>query len=152
MKDIKLIAVVISAVALSACGGGSGGGGGSPVTPAGRAAVTDAAIASNHDITSMTSELLFASNGHGTARAATLGRSGSVIHDGQTYTSYRLDDVTFKMGGEDSRIVFDVDNEGRIIALKKLDRNDDFTGNPTYALSEEGRFARKGTRKDTVCL
>ena len=142
MKDFKLITAIISAITLGACT--SGGGGISTGThPRDRAALTQDAIDSNSDITTMSSEILVANNGTQVARS--LSRSGSIIQDGQTYTSYRLDDVTFKMGGEDSRIIFNVDNEGRIVSLGKYDRSDDFTGDPSYAISEEGVFARKGT-------
>ena len=142
MKDLKLIAAIISAIVLGACT--SGGGGISTGThPRDRAALTQDAIDSNSDITTMSSEILVANNGTQVARS--LSRSGSIIQDGQTYTSYRLDDVIFKMGGEDSRIIFNVDDEGRIVSVGKYDRSDDFTGQPTYAISEEGVFARTGT-------
>lgn len=102
--------------ALAACGGGGGGSGGSaPV----RAAVTDAAVASNSAVTSMASEVLVAKDGSGT----TITRSGSAVYNGQTYNSYRLgEDVKFRVAAgalsEDAYIKFHMDGNGRIDSLK----------------------------------
>jgi hypothetical protein len=53
-----------------------------------------------------------------------------------------LEDVQFKIGGEDSYIRFALDESGKITALGKYDRSDDFSGDPTYDLSDEGLFER----------
>ena len=147
MKDFKLITSVLSALALVACGGGSGGSGTGAsdlrqvITPDSQAAQSNAAV------TSMASEILVAKDGSVVTPA--LGRSGSANYNGKTYTSYRLDDVDFKIGGEDSKLKFEVDSKGQIIALTKLDRSDDFSGEPTYGKSEEGTFVRtSSTGKD----
>ena len=143
---MKKYVLLTSILALAACGGGSGGGGGG-VAP--RAAIEpDSPVAlSNAQITSMASEILVASDGSAVAPSMT--RSGSAIFNGQRYTSYRLDDVQFKMGGEDSLVKFELDKDGKIIALGKYDRSDDFTGDPEYAISEEGRFVRTGGTGNT---
>jgi hypothetical protein len=138
---MKKYFILTSVLALAACGGGSGGGG-APVSSV-RSAVSDEAIASNKKITSMASEILISRDGSGSKIA----RSATASYNGKTYQSYRLDDVTFKIGGEDSRIVFELDDQGQIIALSKQDRSDDYTGFPQYSLSEEGRFVR--TSKDS---
>lgn len=135
---MKRFYILTSVLALAACGGGGHHSGSAPV----RAAITpdsEAAI-SNSAITSMVSEVLVASDG--SVITPLLNRSGSVQYNGKTYNSYRLDDVDFKFGGEDSYVKFELDDSGKIIALSKYDRSDDFTGEPEYAVSEEGRFVR----------
>ena len=134
-RTMKRYIILTSVIALAACGGGSGGGG----VPT-RQAVSDEAVQSNKKITSMASEILVGADG--SIITPSMSRSSTVRYNGQDYTSYRLDDVTFKMGGEDSLVKFELDENGKIIALGKYDRSDDFTGDPTYALSEEGRFER----------
>ena len=137
-----------SVLALAACGGGSGGGAGAPAGV--RQAITpdSAAAQSNALVTSMASEILVASDG--SVATPSLSRAATQsYYNGKTYTAYRLDDVVFKIGGEDSQIKFEVDDKGQIIALTKMDRSDDFSGEPTYAKSQEGTFTRtSSTSKD----
>jgi len=125
-----------SLLALVACGGG-GGGGSAPATSPVRAAVTDAAITSNSAITSMKSEILVPKAG-----GSVIARAGSVNYDGLSYTSYRLDDVNFRVAtsaGENPTLNFKMDDNGRIDSLvlnvgaekQKMFRNDetsDFRG------------------------
>lgn len=131
---MKKYLLLTSVFALAACGGGGGGHSGSGITPGPvtRAAVSNAAVESNGHVTSMASEILV-QNGTGAIEV----RSGSVNKDGKTYTSYRLDDVTFRFAGEDSIIKFDLDDEGRIISAGKYDKS-----GANYVLSEEGTFVR----------
>ena len=138
---MKKYLLLTSIFALAACGGGGGGHSGAVMAPTQRVAIgssTDPAAVSNSSVTSMASEVLVDSSGN----IVTPSRAGSVSYNGHTYTSYRLDDVNFKFGGEDSYINLEVDDNGQIVALSKYDRSDDFTSAPTYALSEEGRFVR----------
>jgi len=135
---VKKYVFLTSMLALAACGGGGHGGGVAPT--AARSVVSDDVVASNGKITSMASEVLVASDG--TIITPSLNRSATANYNGKIYDSYRLDDVNFKLSGEDSYVTFEVDDKGQIIALTKYDRNDDFTGTPTYAVSEEGRFVR----------
>ncbi len=113
---MKKYLVLTSVLALAACGGGSGGGGAG--APAGvRAAVDPSAVQSNSAITSMASEILVASDG--SAPVLNIARSGSVVHNGKTYTSYRLDDVNFRVatGANDANLKFHMDNIGKIDSL-----------------------------------
>lgn len=114
---MKKLFLLTSILALAACGGGGGGGGGDTLTPRpSRAAITDDAITSNSNITSMSSEVLVPKSGSGEIIA----RAGSVNWEGQTYTSYRLDDVKFKVAtsaGENPTINFRMDKDGRIDSL-----------------------------------
>ena len=115
---MKKLFLLTSILALAACGGGGGGGGGAD-TPAARpprAAITDDAITSNSNITSMSSEVLVPKSGSGEIIA----RAGSVNWEGQTYTSYRLDDVDFRIAtsaGENPTLRFKMDKDGRIDSL-----------------------------------
>lgn len=147
---MKKILILTSVLALTACGGGHGGGSvESSVldTPGMRAAVTldSTVVDSNNKITSMVSEVLVAADGSKITPSTS--RSATAHYNGQQFNSYRLDDVDFKMGGEDSFVRFEVDNDGKIIALAKYDRSDDFTGKPAYNVSEEGRFVRTGDKE-----
>lgn len=144
---MKKITILTSVLVLAACGGGSGGNGGSGAAPAvnpvgGRSAVTADVVSSNEKITSMASEILVA--GDGSKITPSLSRHASLSYGGQTYESYRLDDVDFKMGGEDSLVKFELNDKGQIVALTKMDRADDFTGDPVYDASQEGTFTRTG--------
>ena len=78
--------LLTSVLALAACGGGGGGHSSSGVPE--RAAVSQASLNSNSAITSMASEILVANGAE-----AVVNRSGKVVKDGITYTSYRLDDI-----------------------------------------------------------
>ncbi|MBQ6110145.1 MAG: hypothetical protein IJL05_02075 [Alphaproteobacteria bacterium] len=144
---MKKITILTSVLVLAACGGGSGGNGGSGAAPAvnpvvGRSAVTADVVSSNEKITSMASEILVA--GDGSKITPSISRHASLSYGGQTYESYRLDDVDFKMGGEDSLVKFELNDKGQIVALTKMDRADDFTGDPVYDASQEGTFTRTG--------
>lgn len=118
---MKKYALLTSVLALAACGGG---GGGSSAPADLRSAVTDGAVASNKAITGMASEVLVAADGTTTARSAThaANRAGSVIQNGKTYTSYRLDDVKFRVAASavsmDDYVKFHMDDNGRIDSLK----------------------------------
>ncbi len=143
---MKKLCLLTSLFALAACGGGGGSSSSSGMRPSAvRAPVSEEAITSNKEITSMASEILVDSGGNAIAPAA---RSGSTHYNGANYTSYRLDDVDFKIGGEDSLVKFELDHNGQIVALGKYDRTDDFTGAPVYGLGEEGRFVRTGTTNE----
>lgn len=133
---MKKYAFLTSVLALAACGGGSGGGGVAPAPV--RTAVSQDAINSNKAVTSMASEILIAKDGSGDRVA----RSPSVSYNGKTYDSYRLDDVTFKLAGEDSRLIFEVDGKGKIIAVGKYDRDFSSVDEPKYVLGEIGNFKR----------
>lgn len=135
---MKRYFLLVSVLALAACGGGSGGGSAPAGTPVRTAIVAGSSVAqSNAAVTSMASELLVA---NGTA--ITPSRSATASYNGKTYTSYRLDDVTFRMAGEDSQIIFGLDDEGRIISAGKYDYDED---SGKYLLSKEGTFARAST-------
>jgi len=117
---MKKYVVLTSILALAACGGGGGGGG---TTAPIRAAVTEDAKISNNAITGMASEVLVAKDGTTAVRSAIplTSRKGSVVQDGKTYTSYRLDDVKFRMAAgavaDDAYIKFHMDPNGRIDSL-----------------------------------
>lgn len=138
---MKKYVILTSVLALAACGGGGAG------APAGvRQAITpdSAAAQSNALVTSMASEILVASDG--SVATPSLSRAATQsYYNGKTYTAYRLDDVVFKIGGEDSQLKFEIDDNGQIVALTKMDRSDDFSGEPTYAKSQEGTFTRKSS-------
>lgn len=131
--------VLTSVLALCACGGGSGGGGGgsgAPVTPTNvRSAITDAdVLSSNSNVTKMATEILVANDNSGTP---ILNRSATVRQNGHTYTSYRLDDVNFRVatGANDAYMRFNMDETGKIdslimdtgntIGVQHMDRNED---------------------------
>jgi len=135
---MKKYFLLTSVLALAACGGGSGGGG-VDIAPVTRAAMTSdsAAATSNAAITSMASEILV-KDGSAIAPAA---RAGTTVYHGQTYKSYRLDDVDFRMAGDDSKIVFGLDNEGRIVSAGRYEKNN----SGRYELSKEGKFTRSST-------
>ena len=154
---MKKLVSLASVLALAACGGGSGGGNGmvvpattpgvAPVT--GRSAVSEDVVNSNKQITTMASEILV---GNGSKITPSISRHASLMYNGQQYESYRLDDVEFKFGGEDSLVKFELNDQGQIIALTKMDRVDNFTGAPQYGPSQEGRFARTGNTAFTKNL
>ena len=131
----------MSVFALAACAGGGGGGSGTTPRAAivpGSAVATEVAE-SNAYITSMAPEILVASNGR--ASSPVLGRSATATYNGQRYTSYRLDDVNFKIGGEDAVIKFGLDENGKIISAGRYGSN----GSGVYnVLSPEGTFNRNG--------
>ena len=146
---MKKLFLLTSILALAACGGGGGGGSSTPAATPIRAAISPDAITSNSNITSMASEVLVPKGGSGEIIA----RAGSVNWEGQTYTSYRLDDVNFRVAtsaGENPTINFKMDNEGRIDSLvmnvgsekQKMFRNgetSDFRGIVyEYILLEDG--------------
>ncbi len=108
---MKKYLILTSVFALAACGGGGHSGSGTPT----RAAVTQGAIDSNSYITSMASEVLIPKSGSG----AVITRSGSVNYNGETYTSYRLDDVNFRVatGANDAFLRFNMDENGKIDSL-----------------------------------
>lgn len=162
---MKKYIILTSVLALAACGGGSGGGhGGGSVAPT-REAVDPTAITSNGHITSMASEVLVPNGNSG----AIVTRSGSVNYEGKSYTSYRLDDVNFRVatgGGSDAFLNFHMDDKGKIDSLvldtgagkqKMFRRNDtsaDFRGVVyEYVLLEDdatGPDYINGTDKDTL--
>ena len=113
---MKKLFILTSVLAIAACGGGGGGGGSSaPVTTPVRAAVSQDAITSNGEITSMKSEILVPKAG-----GSVIARAGSVNYDGLSYTSYRLDDVDFRVAtsaGENPTLNFKMDDNGRIDSL-----------------------------------
>ena len=118
---MKKYFVLTSVLALCACGGGSGGGGGgsgAPVTPTNvRSAITDAdVLSSNSNVTKMATEILVANDNSGTP---ILNRSATVRQNGHTYTSYRLDDVNFRIatGANDAFLRLKMDDAGKINAL-----------------------------------
>jgi hypothetical protein len=81
-----------------------------------RAAIGDIAKASNNAITSMSAEVLVPNNSSDTV----ITRAGSVRWtDGKTYTSYRLEDVNFRVatGVDDAFLKFRVDENGKIDSL-----------------------------------
>ena len=166
---MKKYIALASILALVACGGGGGGGGSgqrgaSPVTV--REAVSDDALTSNAAITSMASEVLVPKGGGDIV----VNRTGSVNIDGLSYTSYRLDDVNFRIatgGGGNPTLHFRMDNNGRIDSLivnagggkQKLFRNgetsdfrgivyeyivldDNASGHNDYAASDKETIAR----------
>lgn len=57
-----------------------------------------------------------------------------------------LEDIQFRMGSEDSFVNFELDDEGKIIALTKNDYNQ---STHQYVASEEGRFARSSNTGST---
>lgn len=127
---MKKTLVLTSLLALCACGGGGGGSGVGPTNI--RAAVDQTAIDSNLNITSMASEVLVPTDSSNPIVA----RSGTVKYDGKTYTSYRLDDVDFRVatgGGNDALLNFKMDSKGKIDSLvldvgggkQKMFRRDD---------------------------
>ena len=152
---MKKYLILTSVLALAACGGGSGGGHGTPVdTP--RAAVADTAIESNTHVTSMASEILIPKSGTGEIIA----RSGSVNYNGLNYTSYRLDDVNFRVatgGGNDALLNFKMDNTGKIDALtvdvgggkQKLFRRDDNSADFRGIVYEYVLLEESATEQDT---
>lgn len=108
---MKKYLILTSVLALAACGGGGGHSGTAP-----RAAVGQDALISNSHITSMASEVLVP-KGSG---AIVTNRAGTVNKDGVSYTSYRLDDVDFRVatgGGNDALLNFHMDSQGKIDSL-----------------------------------
>ncbi len=110
---MKKYVFLTSILALAACGGGghSGGGDGMPV----RQAVTPEALTSNGYVTSMSTEVLVPkSSGAVVARTP-----ATVNYNGLTYTSYRLDDVNFRVatGANDAFLNFRMDPNGKIDSL-----------------------------------
>ena len=105
----------ISIMALTAC---STGGGGSNDVNNPRHSVTQAAMASNKNITNMTSEILVPKDGVGNP----IVRGAHIPHytryNGKDYISYKLDDIKFNLasgeGGEDAYFQFVLDRDGRI--------------------------------------
>ena len=112
---MKKYFMYMSVLMLAACGGGSGGGVSGTGLPV-RAAVDPSALTSNQHITSMASEVLIPNNSGDTIIA----RAGSVNFEGKQYTSYRLDDVNFRVatgGGNDALLNFKMDDLGKIDSL-----------------------------------
>jgi len=114
---MKKIFCLTSVLALAACGGGSGGGGAptSSVVLPERAALESTAMTSNGKITSMSSEILVPTN----SADSVVARVGSVNFGGKNYTSYRLEDVNFRVatGVDNAFLNFNVDEQGRIDSL-----------------------------------
>ena len=94
---MKKFVLLVSGLALAACGGGGGGshsGSAASVYVAPRPAVTAAVATSNAQITSMPSEVVVASN---SSTPVSVVGAESTSSGGVTYTSYRLDDVKLFM-------------------------------------------------------
>ena len=87
---MKKIAILMSTLALAACGGGSSNHAGGSVYVPPRPAVTSAVATSNAEITNLPSEVVVASNSD--TPVSVVG-SVTTTSGGVTYTSYRLDDV-----------------------------------------------------------
>lgn len=87
---MKRYLLLTSALALAACGGGSGGGNGGIIQNSGMR-VSDNAIESNKNVTSMASEILIAQDNV----SPNIVRSAKVVNDGKSYTAYHLDDAKF---------------------------------------------------------
>ena len=112
---MKKAFILTSILALVAC---STGGGGSNDVNNPRHSVTQAAMASNKNITNMTSEILVPKDGVGNP----IVRGAHVPHytryNGKDYISYKLDDIKFNLasdeGGEDAYFQFVLDRDGRI--------------------------------------
>jgi len=112
---MKRAFILTSILALAAC---STGGGGSNDVNNPRHSVTQAAMASNKNITNMTSEILVPKDGIGNP----IVRGAHVPHytryNGKDYISYKLDDIKFNLasdeGGEDAYFQFVLDRDGRI--------------------------------------
>lgn len=141
---MKKLSYLTLAGLLAACagggGGGSGGGGGLPE----RAAISDAAIASNEAITKMVSEIGKSSGGTivNSGRAAT----GTFNHNGTIYTTYRLDDVDFKTlitSGAADKLKFLVDADGRIngIQFENVSHSDGSSANMFKPMERQGETA-----------
>lgn len=152
---MKKYLILTSIFALAACGGGGGGHSGSGGVPT-RAAVTQGAIDSNSHITSMASEVLIP-KGSG----AVIARSGSVNYNGETYTSYRLDDVNFRVatgGGNDAFLNFSMDSNGRIDSLvldtgegkQKMFRRDDVSADFRGIVYEYVLLDETATQDDDI--
>jgi len=117
---MKKYFLLTSILVLAACGGGAGGGGSSgPTARQPRAAMSNDAIASNRDITKMASEILVATDG---VTSPVIQRSAAATHNGQSWTSYRLDDVKFFVADQKSTtdrafLRLELDNTGQIDAI-----------------------------------
>jgi hypothetical protein len=161
---MKKYIILTSVLALAACGGGGGhhGTGGDRAMLPERAVVSDTARASNGNITTMASEILVP-KGAGTVIA----RPGSVSMDGLSYTSYRLDDVSFRVatgGGNDALLHFNMDPNGRIDSLNvnvgagkqelfRRDDTSDFRGIVyEYVLLEDNPDAQNYAKEDRDTL
>ncbi len=129
---MKKFLVLTAVLALAACGGGSGGdgrghaGGAVPaqhVVPVGTGLsgaedfirsgfISDATNTSNGKVTSMTSAVVVAKDGSGSAI-----RSAVMAHKGKEYAVYELDDVKLRLAdiaAEDGYLKIGLDNDGRI--------------------------------------
>lgn len=115
---MKKLTMLTSCLALAACFGG-GGNGVTSGAPA-RSAVSQTTIDSNKQVTAMASEILIDEGGNATARSATRGhaRAGSIVQNGQTYTSYRLEDIKLRPADmsvpANAYLKIGVDDNGRI--------------------------------------
>lgn len=116
---MKRYFLLTSVLALAACGGGGGtpsfnGNSGRQLTV--RSAISEDAKSSNNALTSMSAEVLVPND----SSDSVITRAGSVHWtDGKTYTSYRLEDVNFRVatGANNAFLKFKVDGNGKIDSL-----------------------------------
>lgn len=127
---MKRLFILTSLLALAACGGGSGGGAGQTNGAEDfmrSGFVTDAAKDSNSKVTSMTSAIVVAKDGSGSAV-----RSSTKIYNGKEYAVYTLEDVKLHLAdiaAEDGYLKIGVDGNGRIDKMTMVMGEDD-SGNP----------------------
>ena len=152
---MKKLLILTSVLILAACGGG--GGGGSGTTNGAEdfvrsGFISDATNTSNSKVTSMTSAVVVAKDGSGSAiRSATNSKTYTKTYNGKEYNVYTLDDVKFliaenpKMG----YFQFGIDADGRIARITEnlgdisdtINRNGDtarFEG-PIFEYVEDGK-------------
>lgn len=112
---MKTYTILGSLLALAACGGGSGGT--APTEIARVGTVSQTAAESNANITNMVSEIgVLADNIDGPSINLGRAATGSFIHNGKQYKSYKLDDVELLVG-DWGPAQFHVDENGKIDKL-----------------------------------
>ena len=144
MKQLVLLASVLT---LTACGGGGGGSGSSADRTRpfdSERIVSNATYNSNQNVTSMASRLLVAKNGSG----HTIARSASTTFDGVEYDEYDLSDVNFNLSDEGfgGIVRFGVNSNKKIINFSLIDDDTGFVidDNKVYTQTENGEVYLDG--------
>lgn len=114
---MKKIAILTSVLVLAACGGGHNGGEINDAEAFMRSGfISDSAKASNGNLTSMTSGIVVAKDGSGSAV-----RSATKTYNGKEYAVYTLDDVKFLIAQDptNGHFQFNIDENGRVDSVKE---------------------------------
>ena len=159
---MKRYFLLTSVLALAACGGGSGGGGGNvgdaingrmPGNPTEHLRASDLiGNTDNNEITSMASAIVVKNGSSWSSVARSATDPDKTSHPG--YTIYKLDNVDFKLAGQDDATFnFEINDDGRIVRAvangQKIERD---TTDTTLFKGKIFQFVKDGDDKEVVTV